>query len=72
MHDEYRIIVRLIIKYCYPGRRLVELEMQIALVHIIRVFQLTYHEEELGMKQRLLNVPDRSVDITFDDLHDHI
>ena len=51
MHDEYRIIVRLIIKYCYPGRRLVELEMQIALVHIIRVFQLTYHGEELGMKQ---------------------
>ena len=51
------------------GRRIAELELHIALAQVVRSFQLSYPSgEDVHLKQKMLNMPDRPINITFADL----
>ena len=52
----------------FSGRRIAEMEIQIALAHILKAFKLEFPEKEpLGYVQKFLTKPDRQMDIVFKD-----
>lgn len=50
------------------GRRIAELEMNIALCKLIMNFKIEYHHEPIQTKTCLINIPDRSMKFKLIDL----
>ena len=54
--------------FTHVGRRIAELEMHIALAHLIRNFKLEYREEQpLNFVQKMFIYPERQMDLAFVD-----
>ncbi|XP_042145701.1 LOW QUALITY PROTEIN: probable cytochrome P450 301a1, mitochondrial [Ixodes scapularis] len=51
------------------GRRLAELEIWILLVKLLLKYRVEYHYEDIGMRSKLVNAPDRPARYRFLDLH---
>ncbi|KFM82863.1 putative cytochrome P450 12a4, mitochondrial, partial [Stegodyphus mimosarum] len=47
------------------GRRLAELEVICVITEIIRNFKVEYHYEDIDIRTRLINIPDRPIKINF-------
>ncbi|XP_035231609.1 probable cytochrome P450 12a4, mitochondrial [Stegodyphus dumicola] len=47
------------------GRRLAELEVICIIVEILRNFKVEYHHEDIDIRVRMINIPDRPIRINF-------
>ena len=50
------------------GRRISEMELYVLLVKLIKNFSIEYHHEDIGIKTRLINIPNRPMRFRFIDL----
>lgn len=52
-----------------PGRRISDMNSYVLMIQLLRAFRIEYHYEDIGVVTRLINIPDRAMQIRFCDLN---
>ena len=52
-----------------PGRRISDMNSYVLMIQLLRAFKMEYHYEDIGVVTRLINIPDRAMQIRFCDLN---
>lgn len=52
-----------------PGRRISDMNTYVLLIQLLRNFQIEYHYEDIGVRTRLINIPDKAMQFRFNDIH---